>query len=836
MRLCEAALERAPGERPAFLDEACAGDEDLRREVESLLDCEIQSEHFMETPPDYIAAGIIAGDQARPLIGRTLGRYRIRSMLGAGGMGEVYRAEDSELGRDVAIKILPEYLSRDPEALSRFKREARAMAALSHPNILHINDFGADQGLSYAVIELLEGETLRSRLNRSALDWREAAKIGLEIAEGLTAAHARGVIHRDLKPENIFLTADGRVTILDFGIARMKRVIPVRNDAPTISQVTVPGSLIGTLNYMSPEQARGEEAEAPSDIFSLGCALYEMVSGRQPFTRETNVETLAAILKDDPPALTGAGNEVPAELDRLIRRCLQKQAEKRPQSARDLATDLRTILSVSGRSSTRLIAQIVAAGILLALAAIASYIFFSRREPPPEPFRTVAALPFRQLDSNDRDKPFEMGLPATLIPKLNNIREIRMLPLESARNLPQDRGPIENGRDLRADLVLAGNIQSDGDAVRVTMQLIRVEDHKQIWTGAYDEKFTQVLTVQDSIANRAVVELTRQLVMTRYTENAEAFDLYQQGRESVDSRQAEQVKQGVIYFEQAIEKDSRFALAYSGLADAYLVLGPMALGAVPPEEAMRKQKEFAIKALEIDNELAEARASLAITKMFYYWEWGEAERELNHAIRLYPKYALARRIYSAYLTSMGRGPQGIEEARIAFELAPSLVTSNTLAGSYYLARQYDKAIDQYLETIKMAPQNYIPHSDLAQVYEQLGKYNEALDELELAEERSYLSPSIVTSRAHIHAMSGRKETALELLESLRQYAQSTPVSPLNFAIIYIGLNEKDKAFEWMDKAYNERSPQLIYLKVEPKFDDLRSDPRFTNLLRRIGLE
>ncbi len=348
--LYHAALEREPADRFALLDEVCAGDNALRSEVISLLASHDQTSDFIEAPPDDVIAGMMAEEQARSMTGRTLGRYKIQSLIGAGGMGEVYLARDTRLDRDVAVKILPEHLAGHSEALRRFEREARAVAALSHRNILAIYDFGVEQGMSYAVTELLEGETLRKRLSRSPLAWRETVEIGIAIAEGLSAAHDRGIIHRDLKPENIFLTRDGQVKILDFGIARVKHL--VSSDAETVTstftKMTKPGLVVGTIGYMSPEQVRGEPAEAPSDLFSLGCVMYESLSGRRPFARDTNAEIIAAILKEEPPPLQNYASEVPTELGRVISEALRKDSGERYQTAGDLLNDLKAASNTQG--------------------------------------------------------------------------------------------------------------------------------------------------------------------------------------------------------------------------------------------------------------------------------------------------------------------------------------------------------------------------------------------------------------------------------------------------------------------------------------------------------
>jgi serine/threonine protein kinase len=431
-RLYHAALERATEERAAFLDGACADDEALRREIESLLAFDDRAELFIETPPDDIAAEMIALEHSRSMAGRTLGHYRIDSLLGAGGMGEVYRARDTRLSREVAIKILPEELSDNPDALRRFEREARAVAALSHPNILAIHDFGNEQGLSYAVMELLEGETIRARLARGALPWREAAEIGLAIADGVAAAHAKGIIHRDLKPENVFLTSDGQVKILDFGIARVKRIIAPDAETLTSSPTksTEAGSVMGTIGYMSPEQVRGETADAPSDIFSLGCVLYEMVSGRRPFIGETGAETMAAILRDAPPPIARSGHAASAEMERVALHCLEKQPGERYQSAPDLASDLRALLGGNKGALSlpprrlRPAAPVIAV-VLILLLGVAVFLYWAGGRE--KGVVSLAIMPLVTAGGNSEAEYLSDGITESLINSLSQLPQLRVM-------------------------------------------------------------------------------------------------------------------------------------------------------------------------------------------------------------------------------------------------------------------------------------------------------------------------------------------------------------------------------------------------------------------------
>ncbi|MGH9836551.1 MAG: protein kinase domain-containing protein, partial [Blastocatellia bacterium] len=428
-RLYHDALKLAPEHRLAFLDRACAGDDELRREVESLLASHDEAGTFIDKQPDDVVAGMLAEEQAHSVIGRTLGHYKLQSLLGAGGMGEVYRARDLRLDRDVAVKILPEQFAQDPEALRRFEREAKAVAALSHPNILAIHDFGAEQGVSYAVTELLEGATLRERLRPAPLDWREAVRIGIAIAEGLAAAHAKGIIHRDLKPENIFLTSDGQVKILDFGIARVKRVVSADSETIT-STATKPGVVMGTLGYMSPEQVRGEAADAPSDVFSFGSVLYEMVSGQRPFARATTAEMIAAILDAEPPPLAQTGKKIPAEMERVIRHCLAKRPGERYQAARDLVFDLKAMLSgrsitAPARAQRRTHAAWIGAAAAVALLVIAAWLFWgSWRERPID---SLAVLPLVNASGDAEVEYLSDGITGSLINSLSQLPKLRVM-------------------------------------------------------------------------------------------------------------------------------------------------------------------------------------------------------------------------------------------------------------------------------------------------------------------------------------------------------------------------------------------------------------------------
>ncbi len=864
-RLYHAALEYEKEKRAAFLDAACAGDEALRREVESLLASHEQASSFIESSPVDVAAGIIAEQQFGSMLGRTLGHYQIRSLLGAGGMGEVYRAWDTRLDRDVAIKILPAHLATNPDALRRFEREARAVATLSHPNILAIHDFGTESGISYAVMELLEGETLRGRLHREPLKWREAVQIGSVIAEGLAAAHTRGIIHRDLKPENIFLTTDGQIKILDFGIAKLARLrnadFGMRNEgAETLAQstqgnpqsafrnpqLTAPGTVLGTVAYMSPEQVRGETVDAPSDIFSLGCVLYEMLSGRRPFARETAAETMTAILRDEPPPLTPT--KVPVALEHLLHHCLEKKSGERFQSARDLAFDLRGLIGM-GTYSTRLPRPRlrlrrrvwIVAAVMLLLAGSAALLYFA-------PWRgqaidSLAIMPLVNASNDTNAEYLSDGISEDLINHLAHLPNLRVTARSTViRYKGKEIDPRQVGNELRVSAVFTGRVTLRNDQVFIVVELVKTEDGSQLWGEQYRRQMSDLLVVQEEITRQISWNLRLTLsdpekkqLEKRYTQNIEAYQLYLKGRYHWNQRTPKGLQQSIVFFQQAIDKDPLYALAYSGLADAYFLLGPLGVGILPAQESVNKQRAAARKALEIDAELAEGHASLAVVSLTNDWNWVEAERSFKRAIALKPSYAVAHSWYAACLAMLGRFAEGQAEIERAQALDPfSLGISNTAASLYYLAGHYEQAIAQYRKTIAMNPEHFVPHADLSHVYEEQGKYNEAIAELEQALKLSERRAEVLGALGHVYGRAGRREEAGKILAELQTLLKQGAASPFDLALVHTGLDNKEQAFALLDKALAERAPSMIYLKVDQSFKPLRADPRFAELLRRIG--
>jgi len=842
-QLYHAALEREAEEREAFLAEACAGDEALQRKVVALVAAHEQAGDFIESPPDRLATEML--ESAQLMTGRQLGHYQLLSLLGAGGMGQVYLARDTVLDRQVAIKVLPEHLAQDAEALARFKREAKAVAALSHPNILAIYDFGTEQGVTFAVTELLAGETLRSRLRRGSLTWREAVEIGLAIADGLAAAHAKEIIHRDLKPENIFLTEDGQVKILDFGLARIKRIVSDQelSAASTMTAVSRPGTVMGTVGYMSPEQVRGEEADAPSDLFSFGCVLYEMVTGQRPFARPTPQETLAAILKDDPPALAEAGRSCPRALEQLIGRCLEKAPEKRFQSGSELAVELRAGLNGSETTKTWPARPVVgfrpaawvSVVLLAALAAALWWQPWQRWQPKKSAgggaMQSIAVLPFKPLVKESRDESLEFGMADTLITRLNNLRQLTVRQISTVLKFNKpEQDPVAAGRELKVETVLDSNIQRAGDQIRVTVRLINVEDGALMWTEKFDEKFTNIFAVQDAIAEKVAGALAlklsgeeRQRLVKRYTDNIEAYNLYLTGR-SHFNRYGDGIRKSIDYYNQALKLDPNYALAYAGIAAANTIQA--AIGPALPEEVLPKAKSAAEKAVALDDTLAEAHRSLAAVRLAY-WDVPGAGREFKRMMELNLRAAAPP--YHIYLALTGQTEMAVAEARRQADIDPFMEsTKGELLFALYHARKFDEAIE-FTKTQYQGNPLW-----LAVLYEKKGMYEQALSECQTALKLGRF-PEILHRVGYVYAVTGKRAEAQKIAAELTEMWKQRYFPPFYIACVYAGLGDKDQAFAWLEKAYEMHDWRVLLVKLDQQCDSLRSDPRYTDLLRRLNL-
>ncbi|MBK6798358.1 MAG: protein kinase [Acidobacteria bacterium] len=862
--LLDRAIELRVEERQGFLDSACEGDDDLKREVESLLKALDKSGTFIDKPPASKIGEIFSempGSSGHgSIIGNKLGNYQVVSLIGSGGMGEVYLAKDLILDRNVAIKILPQHLSSNPEALFRFEREAKAVAALSHQNILSIHNFGSQDGLAYAVMEFLEGETLRSRISRAPLAWRESLKIGAAVADGLSAAHSKGIIHRDIKPENIFLTSDGNLKILDFGIARVKT--PVSSQAETLITEhggTLPGTLMGTIGYMSPEQVRGETADAPSDIFSLGCVISEMVTGKRPFTGRTAPEVMASILRDQPESLTATLSDIPPQFAVIVERCLEKAPDDRYQSARDLSHDLRSLITLNPLSSSsininnrrfppegRISRHRLAIAISLLLMAIiaAGSAWWILRDRAP--MNSVAVLPFTNESGDDSLQYLSDGLPESLIESLSLLPQLRVMGWSTVRYKTRDQkttDPISVGRDLKVHAVILGRVARNADSFTITVEMIDAKDGSHLWGEKYLLNPADKSNVQSVIAARISDNLSIKLngeqqkqLASRYSPDTEAYQLYLQGRYFLNQRTGvnrdESLKKAISFFDKAIEKDTKFALAYAGIADANALLTDSDKS---PYTAAAKQ--YANQAIALDRSLAEPHATLAHLAYTLEWRWADAEAGFQRAISLNPNYATAHHWYAEFLICQSRFDEALNQLKTAYQIEPLSKPINNDWGTYlFFARRYDEAIAQLRNTLSLFPDSTASMRWISNSYEQTRNYPAMIDEYLRMIGMEKASQEVIIGYENAFKTGGIDGFRRKRLENLNNnMKKGVDVAPMSFAYYHAPLGEIDKAIGWLEKGYDKKHYAMVYLKVDPRYDSLRKDPRFNDLVRRIGL-
>jgi TolB-like protein/Tfp pilus assembly protein PilF/predicted Ser/Thr protein kinase len=833
--------------------------------------------------------------------GTRLGRYEIRSLIGAGGMGEVYLAEDGELHRAVALKVLPTEVARDERRMHRFKQEARAAAALNHPNIAHVYEVGESAGTHFIAMEYIDGETLRECIHGGHADLSQLLRYLQHAAEGLAKAHAAGVVHRDLKPDNIMITRDGFAKVLDFGVAKL--VEPQGSSGSAGDAVTValerhskPGAVLGTPGYMSPEQARGatDQIDQRSDVFSFGCILFEAVTGRRAFEGADVIDTLNKIIREPVEPIQSFIPEAPAQLQKIVRRCLEKEPGERYQSIKDVAIELKDLrremattggvntvamnpaggafdtqpdsLTGTARSSGtatgatpmppathpsgagHLVGEIkrhktalALVSILVVVAVIAGVVglrAYLRARASNAAIESIAVLPFVNQNNDPEMEYRSDGLTESIINSLAQLPNVRVIARSSVfRYKGKEIDPLAAGKELGVRAVLTGRIMQRGDELTISTELLDVSENKQLWGEQYSEKVSGLLSMQRAIASQITSNLRLKLsgadesrVTKRYTESPEAYRLYLQGRFHWNKRTGESLEKSVEYFSQAIEADPNYALAYAGLADAWFSRGWYRY--VVPKEAYEKARSATTRALEIDDGLAESHAILAAIKTTYEWDWQGAEREFKLAIQLNPNYATAHQRYSLYLPITGRFDEAITEAKKARELDPLSLPANENVGDIlYLARRYDEATEQLRKTLELDPNYGVAHGTLAKVYDAKGMYESALDE-----RMKGAPPETVAQMKKIFASSGVRGVWQFRLERALERAKREYVSPADIALFYARIDDKDQAFAWLEKALAERSILFNYLVADARFDNLRTDPRFADLLRRVGLQ
>ena len=828
----------------------------------------------------------------------TLSHYRIVSKIGAGGMGEVYLAQDTKLDRKVALKILPADLAANQDRMRRFVQEAKAAAALNHPNIATIHEIGEADGVNFIAMEFIDGATLREKIHQKQTDLRKLMRYLQHVAEGLAKAHAAGIVHRDLKPDNVMITQDGHAKILDFGLAKLIEQQPMTgSDSSEVAtavmpQHSTPGTVMGTFGYMSPEQAQGKtkEIDQRSDIFSFGCILFEAATGKKPFEGESIIKSLHMVVYEPAPPLADLNPSAPAELQRIVRRCLAKDADERYQSIKEVAIELKSLRRemesaaaldttvspsleessqrpgdaetrsvsaastqpasmkseassaeyiVSGIKRHKLAAVIAVVALIIGGVSLAAYLHARNTEVAIE---SIAVLPF---ENQNRDASVEWlsdGVTESIINNLAQLPNLRVSPRGTVFHYKgTQKDPLAVGKELGVRAVLSGRFLQTGDDVTISVELVDVRDNKQLWGDRFNHKVSDALMMQQEISQQISERLRlklsgaeQQKMMAKgNTTNSEAYQLYLKGKFYWNKRTGETLKQAAELYRQAIEKDPNYALAYSGLAETYVLFS--SYDVAPANDSMPQAKAAALRALEIDDSLAEAHTALGFYLSNYEWDRDGSQKEYRRAIELKPDYATAHHWLGADLAYVKRFDDSLVELRRAEKLDPlSPIIGTNLGDTLVYARRYDEAIAQYRRTLVRDPEFGYAHQALGWAYGSKGMYPEAIAETRTAIElrngssaKGYLGLWL--------AKSGKRDEALKLLSELKQEATRGYVQNYTFALIYIGLGDKEEALNWLEKQMFGRAETANSYAVFPELDDLPSEPRFKEMLKRMNL-
>jgi eukaryotic-like serine/threonine-protein kinase len=829
-------------------------------------------------------------------VGTAFSHYRIVSKLGAGGMGEVYLAQDSKLDRKVALKILPGDLATNRDRMERFVREAKSAAALSHPNIAQIFEIGETDGTHYIAMEFIEGVTLREKIHREHTELRKLLRYLQHVAEGLAKAHVAGIVHRDLKPDNIMITGDGHAKILDFGLAKLiEQQSSSDSDSSEVAtavmqQHSIPGTVMGTVGYMSPEQAQGKtkEIDHRSDIFSFGCILFEAATGKKPFQGDSVLKSLHMVAYEPAPPITDSNPSAPAELQRIIRRCLAKDPDDRYQTIKEVAIELKHLrreleadvdTTVSSSTSTQSVISTnsgstltpsagptasippptssaeyvvqrikrhkigVAVAVVILIAAVALFAYYLRAGKSEAGIHSIAVLPFQNKSTDADTEYLSDGLAESLIFRLSQLPNLKVSPTSSVmRYKGKETDLAQIARELEVEAVMSGRVSQHGDDLTISVELIDARTNKLIWGEQYDRKMSDLLATQREIATAIAQKLELKLsgndakgITKRYTDSNEAYQLYLRGRYSFAKRTKDDMLRAIEYFRQAIKLDPKFSLAYARISETY---GSMpAYPYLSPKEAFPQAKAAAQKALEIDPTLPEAHTFLAYSLVIYDWNWAEAERSFKRAIELDPNNSAAHFRYGQiYLSPTGRFDEGIAEIKRGLDLEPlDINMGGTLAWAYLVVGQNERALEQARKTYDLEPSHPIGRWILSQAYIFNGRYEEAISLNEQWLQTDPTNQFPIRDAGIAYAKTGRRDKAEQMINKFREIAKTQYVPTCRIAGIYVALGDKDKAFAELNKSFEERDWELYRLNADTYWNPLRDDQRFKDLLKRLTL-
>src|SRR5437867_6181036 len=850
------ALDQEPDQIRAFLDTACEGDEVLRRKVEALLASRERAGNFIETSAVGLATRIIENGQADLLVGRTIGHYKISKRIGTGGMGDVYLATDMTAGRKAALKLLPMRFTADAERLKRFQQKAHAVVGLNHPNILTVYEIGEDHSTHYIASELIEGETLRQRLMRVRMEVGEAVEVAIQVASALAAAHETGIVHRDIKPENIMRRPDGYVKVLDFGIAKLAESAFAEATADRQRPMTLIGtnlgSILGTVRYMSPEQACGARVDRSTDIWSLGVVLYEMVTGQTPFTGDppsqgygaagTPTEVMSSILEMEPPPLTSYLAHTPAELQQIISKTLRKDREERYHTAHELLEALKGLrhkLEFKAELKRSTAAPKLAAFVMLAAMVVGAFFAFRmsrhRAVPlPPFPEKSIAVLPFLDLSQAKDQEYFCDGMSEEILDALAKVDGLRVVSRTSSFSFKGKNPDVSDlGKKLNVENVVEGSMRRDGNRVRISAQLINARNGLQLWSETYERELQGVFALQDEITRAIVDALKIKLAISlpaHEQHNTEGYDLYLQGLYFSNKGSEEDLRRALSFFQRALEKDPTFSRAWTGISKVWYFLADVH---VKPLDAYPQSKAAALKAIALDENDAEAHCYLSESKRVLDWDLAGADEELKRALQLDPNSASAHLFSWLHPLFHGELQAGLELILEAGKLDPvSPITSYVATAAYLADKRIDEAIIAGQRTQRLDPHYFYLDSNLAAAYREQGNFAEAIALYTKAQEEQRFPSS---GLAITYARMGQQAQAKKILDQLLQERQTRYVSAQTIAAVYVAFGEKEEAFRWLERAAAEHCGTLQWIAFLPEFGALRSDARFPQFLRRIGV-